>query len=375
MSDTALVLFSGGQDSATCLAWALDRFQHVETIAFDYGQNHRVELAVRGAFLAALRAAYPAWATKLGGDHVIDMGLLATISDTALTHDRAIEMTEAGLPNTFVPGRNLMFFTTAAAVAYRRGARHLVGGMCETDYSGYPDCRDDTLKALQVALTLGLDRRTTVHTPLMWLDKAATWAMAQRLGGAALVEMIVEHTHTCYRGVRDRRHDWGYGCDDCPACELRKGDGNALSPTGRRAVTYSVKEVFYTLQGEGANAGRPAVFCRFAGCNLWSGREADRAQAMCQFCDTDFVGTDGPGGGKFANAAALAAHVDEFWPAAPGGRKLVVCTGGEPALQIDAALVDALHGHGFEIAIETNGTLALPAGIDWICVSPRPATR
>ena len=222
MSDTALVLFSGGQDSATCLAWALDRFQHVETIAFDYGQNHRVELAVRGAFLAALRAAYPAWATTFGGDHVIDMGLLATISDTALTHDRAIEMTEAGLPNTFVPGRNLMFFTTAAAVAYRRGARHLVGGMCETDYSGYPDCRDDTLKALQVALTLGLDRRTTVHTPLMWLDKAATWQLAWRLGGQVLVEMLVEHTHTCYRGVRDRRHDWGYGCDDCPACELRK---------------------------------------------------------------------------------------------------------------------------------------------------------
>ena len=222
MTERAIVLFSGGQDSATCLAWALDHFDYVETMAFDYGQNHRVELDVRLRFLEKLRAAFPAWASKLGDDHLIDMSLLAAISDTALTQDRAIEMTAAGLPNTFVPGRNLMFFTTAAAVAYRRGARHLVGGMCETDYSGYPDCRDDTLKALQVALTLGLDRRTTLHTPLMWINKAQTWSMAAALGGEALINLIIEDSHTCYRGDRQNRHDWGYGCGDCPACELRK---------------------------------------------------------------------------------------------------------------------------------------------------------
>lgn len=222
MTERAIVLFSGGQDSATCLAWALDHFDHVETMAFDYGQNHRVELDVRLRFLEKLRAAFPAWASKLGDDHLIDMNLLAAISDTALTQDRAIEMTAAGLPNTFVPGRNLMFFTTAAAVAYRRGARHLVGGMCETDYSGYPDCRDDTLKALQVALTLGLDRRTTLHTPLMWINKAQTWSMAATLGGQTLINLIIEDSHTCYRGDRQNRHDWGYGCGHCPACELRK---------------------------------------------------------------------------------------------------------------------------------------------------------
>ena len=222
MPEKAIVLFSGGQDSATCLAWALDRFAEVETMAFDYGQTHAVELAVRKPFLTRLREAFPAWAAKLGEDHEIDLSLLHRISDTALTRDRAIEMTDSGLPNTFVPGRNLLFFITAAAVGYRRDSRHLVGGMCETDYSGYPDCRDDTIKALQVALTLGMDKRFVLHTPLMWIDKAATWRMAEELGGRALVELILEATPSCYRGDRGTRHDWGYGCGNCPACALRK---------------------------------------------------------------------------------------------------------------------------------------------------------
>ncbi|WP_028466531.1 7-cyano-7-deazaguanine synthase QueC [Nisaea denitrificans] len=222
MTETAMVLFSGGQDSATCLAWALDRFDHVETIAFDYGQTHAVELEVRTTFLAALRERFPDWGAKLGEDHFIDLSLLGAISDTALTRDKEIEMTEAGLPNTFVPGRNLLFLTTAAAVGYRRDTRHIIAGMCETDYSGYPDCRDDTIKALQVALTLGMDKRYVLHTPLMWLDKAATWKMAEELGGADLVELIRRESHTCYRGDRTVLHAWGYGCDDCPACDLRK---------------------------------------------------------------------------------------------------------------------------------------------------------
>lgn len=222
MTETAMVLFSGGQDSATCLAWALDRFDHVETIAFDYGQTHAVELEVRTAFIAALKERFPDWGAKLGEDHFIDLSLLGAISDTALTRDKEIEMTEAGLPNTFVPGRNLLFLTTAAAVGYRRDTKHIIAGMCETDYSGYPDCRDDTIKALQVALTLGMDKRYVLHTPLMWLDKAATWEMAEGLGGAALVELIRRESHTCYRGDRTVLHAWGYGCDDCPACDLRK---------------------------------------------------------------------------------------------------------------------------------------------------------
>ena len=222
MTETAMVLFSGGQDSATCLAWALDRFDHVETIAFDYGQTHAVELEVRTAFIAALKERFPEWGAKLGEAHFIDLSLLGAISDTALTRDKEIEMTEAGLPNTFVPGRNLLFLTTAAAVGYRRDTKHIIAGMCETDYSGYPDCRDDTIKALQVALTLGMDKRYVLHTPLMWLDKAATWKMAEGLGGAALVELIRRESHTCYRGDRTVLHEWGYGCDDCPACDLRK---------------------------------------------------------------------------------------------------------------------------------------------------------
>ncbi|MGR6430848.1 7-cyano-7-deazaguanine synthase QueC [Rhizobium sp. PAMB 3174] len=222
MQGKALVLFSGGQDSATCLAWALENFDAVETVGFDYRQSHSVELDVRKTFLAELRDAFPHWSAKLGEDHMIDMGLLGAISETALTRDMEIEMTEAGLPNTFVPGRNLLFFTAAAALGYRRKARHLVGGMCETDYSGYPDCRDDTLKSLQVTLTLGLDSRFVVHTPLMWIDKAETWKLAAELGGETLVDLVRRETHTCYRGDRTILHAWGYGCGACPACELRR---------------------------------------------------------------------------------------------------------------------------------------------------------
>lgn len=217
----ALVLFSGGQDSATCLAWALERYAHVQTIGFDYGQRHRVELECRTRVLEQLRAQFPQWAARLGADHVLSLPVLSDISQTALTQDMAIRMNAAGLPNTFVPGRNLLFFTLAAAVAYRQGIKVLVGGMCETDYSGYPDCRDDTLKSLQVTLNLGLDTRLVIETPLMWLDKAATWALAQQLGGETLADLLCEHTHTCYLGERTQRHEWGYGCGTCPACALR----------------------------------------------------------------------------------------------------------------------------------------------------------
>lgn len=223
----ALVLFSGGQDSATVLAWALERYAQVETIGFAYGQRHSVELDQRPKVLAGMAEAFPAWKDRLGADHVLDIAEFGAISETALTREAEITMTEAGLPSTFVPGRNLVFFTYAAAVAYRRGLAVLVGGMCETDFSGYPDCRDDTLKALQVALSLGLDRRCVIETPLMWRDKADTWALAHELGGDALVNLIREETHTCYLGDRATRHDWGYGCGTCPACELRaKGWAN-----------------------------------------------------------------------------------------------------------------------------------------------------
>lgn len=218
----ALVLFSGGQDSTACLAWALARHARVETVGFDYGQRHHVELEVRPRIREALAAGFPDWAGRLGEDHVLDLGVLGRISDTALTSERAIEMQANGLPSTFVPGRNLAFLTFAAALAYRRGLSVLVGGMCETDYSGYPDCRDNTLKALQVALSLGMATPMTVETPLMWLDKAQTWALTQQLGGDALNALIVEHTHSCYLGDRSLRHDWGYGCGQCPACELRR---------------------------------------------------------------------------------------------------------------------------------------------------------
>lgn len=221
MVEKALVLFSGGQDSTVCLAWALTRFDEVETVGFDYGQRHRVELDCRTTVRARLRDSFPNWGEKLGEDHVLDLSVLSGVSETALTRESEIRLQEDGLPNTFVPGRNLLFFTFAAALAYRRNARHLVGGMCETDYSGYPDCRDDTLKALQVALNLGMDRRFVVHTPLMWIDKAATWHLTEELGGQALVELIRQETHTCYVGNRASLHDWGYGCGHCPACELR----------------------------------------------------------------------------------------------------------------------------------------------------------
>jgi 7-cyano-7-deazaguanine synthase len=222
MHTSALILFSGGQDSATCLAWALDRFERVETIGFDYGQRHAVELQCRHSFLKALAARFPHWGAKLGDDHLLDLGILGQVSNTALTREKEITFESSGLPTTFVPGRNLLFLTLAAAVAYRRGLSVLVGGMCETDYSGYPDCRDDTIKATQVALSLGLDTRFVLETPLMWLDKAQTWQLAQQLGGAGLVEMIREETHTCYLGDRTQRHAWGYGCGRCPACELRR---------------------------------------------------------------------------------------------------------------------------------------------------------
>jgi 7-cyano-7-deazaguanine synthase len=217
----ALVLFSGGQDSTVCLAWALERFDHVETIGFAYGQRHTVEMAQRPLIRTRIAAAFPAWAPRLGDDHVLELATLGAISDSALTRDAAFQMTAAGLPNTFVPGRNLLFFTYAAALAYRRGIRTLVGGMCETDYSGYPDCRNDTLQTLAKAISLGMDAPFAVETPLMWIDKAATWAMAERLGGAQLIDLIVEHTHTCYMPERTTRHAWGYGCGQCPACKLR----------------------------------------------------------------------------------------------------------------------------------------------------------
>ncbi|RWD39851.1 7-cyano-7-deazaguanine synthase QueC [Mesorhizobium sp.] len=222
MNDSdAIVLFSGGQDSTTCLAWALDRFAHVETIGFDYRQRHRVELDVRPVVLNAFRERFPNWAGQLGGDHLIDVAVLSQVSETSLTRDVEIAMQANGLPNTFVPGRNLLFMTFAAAVAYRRGAKHIVTGVCETDYSGYPDCRDDTMKAMQLALNLGMDTRFVVHTPLMWIDKAETWRLARRLGGDELVNLIRDETHTCYHGDRTHHHEWGWGCGQCPACELR----------------------------------------------------------------------------------------------------------------------------------------------------------
>ena len=219
MTDLALVLFSGGQDSTTCLAWALDRYRHVETVGFAYGQRHVVELDCRAPLRSALAAE---WADRLGPDHTIDLtATLQGIGGTALTSEIAIAMTDEGLPNTFVPGRNLLFLACAAALAYRRGLRRIVAGMCETDYSGYPDCRDDTIKAMQLALNLGMQRRFVLETPLMWRDKAATWAFANALGGPRLVELIRTGTHSCYLGDRSRLHEWGYGCCACPACELR----------------------------------------------------------------------------------------------------------------------------------------------------------
>mgnify|MGYP001627167371 CR=1 FL=1 len=220
-TDSALVLFSGGQDSTTCLAWALERFNRVETIGFDYGQRHAIELTVRPTVLDGVRGLKPEWRERLGEDHMVDLSIIGQISDTALTSNVEIAMQENGLPNTFVPGRNLLFMTVAVTLAYRRGLNVLVGGMCETDFSGYPDCRDDTMKALQVALNLGMATRSKLETPLMWLDKKQTWDLAEQSGGQALVDLIREHTHTCYLGERGTLHDWGYGCGTCPACALR----------------------------------------------------------------------------------------------------------------------------------------------------------
>lgn len=218
---SALVLFSGGQDSTVCLAWALARHDHVETIGFDYGQRHSTELACRQDVRRAIAEAFPAWGEKLGPDHQLELSTLGQISDTALTRDAEITMTDAGLPSTFVPGRNILFFSYAAALGYRRGIYRLVGGMCETDYSGYPDCRNETLQSLAQALALGMDAPFVIETPLMWLDKAQTWEMADKLGGQTLTDLIIERTHTCYLGERETRHPWGYGCGTCPACELR----------------------------------------------------------------------------------------------------------------------------------------------------------
>jgi 7-cyano-7-deazaguanine synthase len=217
----ALVLFSGGQDSTVCLAWALERYERVETVGFDYGQRHGAELVQRPLIRALMAGGFPRWGSRLGDDHMLELAALGAISDTALTREAEFQMTAAGLPNTFVPGRNLLFFTYAAALAYRRGLRTLVGGMCETDFSGYPDCRNEALQTLAKAISLGMDAAFTIETPLMWIDKAGTWAMAEALGGKALVELIVEHTHTCYTPDRHTRHPWGYGCGTCPACGLR----------------------------------------------------------------------------------------------------------------------------------------------------------
>jgi 7-cyano-7-deazaguanine synthase len=233
--DAAIVLFSGGQDSTVCLAWALEQFARVETIGFDYGQRHKVELDARLEVRARFPALRPAWAARLGADHVVRLDALSALSSTALTRDTAIEIAESGLPTTFVPGRNLVFFAFAGALAYRRGAKHIVAGMCETDYSGYPDCRDDTIKAMQLALNLGMDQRFVIHTPLMWIDKAATFALAHSIGGDPFIDLLVEDTHTCYLGDRSQRHDWGYGCGTCPACRLR-ADGFTKWKTQQKAA-------------------------------------------------------------------------------------------------------------------------------------------
>ncbi len=217
----ALVLFSGGQDSTTCLALALQKYEHVETLAFDYGQRHNIELAARLQVLSNLKIHFPQWAPKMGQDHLLDLGVLGQVSETSLTRDVAFAMESSGLPNTFVPGRNLLFLTLAAALAYRRDLQVLVTGVCETDFSGYPDCRDDTMKAMQQALSLGMDKHFLIETPLMWIDKAATWQLAHDTGGTQLVDLILEETHTCYMGERTKRHAWGYGCGTCPACVLR----------------------------------------------------------------------------------------------------------------------------------------------------------
>jgi 7-cyano-7-deazaguanine synthase len=232
----ALVLFSGGQDSSVCLAWALDRYPRVETIGFDYGQRHAVEMQARRVVRRGLAERFPGWGERLAADHILDIRGFGAIAETAMTAERAFEVTDKGLPSTYVPGRNLVFLTYAAALADRRGARVLVGGMCETDFSGYPDCRRQALDALQAALNLGMAQEFVIETPLMRLTKAETWALAKQLGGEPLVRLIVEESHTCYRGERGRRHDWGYGCGDCPACALRAKGWTEWTAQGRPAL-------------------------------------------------------------------------------------------------------------------------------------------
>ena len=236
VSEKALVLFSGGQDSTTCLAWALDRYDEVETLGFEYGQRHAIEMRCRPNVLRAIRDKIPRWGERLGEDHLVDLSVLGEVSDTALTRDVEIAMGKNGLPTTFVPGRNLVFLTFAGIVAYRRGFEHLVAGMCETDYSGYPDCREATLKAFQAAMNLGMDTHFVLHTPLMWIDKADTWALAEQLGGLDLVRVIIEETHTCYLGERLKRHSWGYGCGTCPACELRSKGWTSYSKSAQETA-------------------------------------------------------------------------------------------------------------------------------------------
>ncbi len=248
-SKSALVLFSGGQDSTVCLAWALRRYARVETIGFHYGQRHSIELVCRHQVIEQIKENFPKWAPKLGEDHLLDLSLLGQISDTALTQERELTMHRSGLPNTFVPGRNLLFFTFAATIAYRRDLGVLIGGMCETDFSGYPDCRDNTLKATQVALSLGLDMPLVIETPLMWLDKAQTWALSHSLGGKTLTDIVVEQTHTCYLGDREHRHAWGYGCAQCPACTLRARGHQAWEAHGRKSLEESFDDT--VLQDDG----------------------------------------------------------------------------------------------------------------------------
>ena len=222
MTQHALVMFSGGQDSATCLAWALENYSFVETVGFTYHQKHSVELKCRKSVLEKIGSIRSNWSEKLADDHIIDLSIISELGESALTRDMEIKMMENGLPSTFVPGRNLFFFLAAGVLMYRRGISVLVAGMCETDFSGYPDCRDETIKAMQNALNMGLEKPLLIETPLMWIDKSQTWKMAKDLGGQNLVDLIVEETHTCYRGERSEKYDWGYGCDNCPACELRK---------------------------------------------------------------------------------------------------------------------------------------------------------
>ncbi len=219
---SALLLFSGGQDSATCLAWALSNFDLIETVGFDYGQRHSIEMQCRDQVRKEIAKLTPKWRDRLGQDHIVDLSVLGEISETSLTRDVEIEMDTSGLPSTFVPGRNLIFLNFAAAIGYRRGIAQLVGGMCEADYSGYPDCRQETLDAVMTSISLGMDRAFSLQTPLMHLSKAGAWDLAEKLGGPALVDVILESTHTCYLGERGHRHNWGYGCEKCPACELRK---------------------------------------------------------------------------------------------------------------------------------------------------------